>query len=192
MPPQKRFIILLILLIFSTSRNLSEAEEAVIGTEILLSRSGIHAGDIFKLAVRLKIDSAWHINANPVSDEFLFPTTLVIDENENIKILEIFYPRPEKGKFKYSEVELEIYSGQIILGALIQSVQDLAPGLLKLKGKVSYQACNDRFCVPPKTLELEALAKIIPAAEPAEEINQDIFSHMEFKKSGSSLMPGNL
>jgi thiol:disulfide interchange protein DsbD len=165
--------------------NLS-AEEAVVEAETLLSRSGIHAGEVFKLAVKLKISIAWHINANPVSDEFLLPTTFVIEENENIRTLGTFYPQPKKGKFEYSEVELEIYSGQIILGALIQSAQDLAPGILKIKGKVSYQACNDRFCLPPKSLELEVLAKIIPASEPAEEINQDIFSKMEFEKSGSS------
>lgn len=185
MAPQIKIIILLILLTFSGFRNLNAEEKAVVETEARLSRSGVHAGEVFKLAVKLKINSAWHINANPVSDEFLLPTTLVIDENEHIRTLGTFYPHPEKGKFEYSEVELEIYSGQVILGALLQSTQDLAPGILKLKGKVSYQACNNRFCLPPKTLELEVLVKIIPASEPAEEINQDIFSKMEFEKSGS-------
>ncbi len=52
----------------------------------------------------------------------------------------------------------------------------------KLKLKVSYQACNDRFCMPPKEIELEIPVEVVPASEPGKDINQDIFVRIEFPK----------
>lgn len=161
---------------------LSSQDEEVVQAKGILSRDKIHPGETFKVAVELKINGGWHINANPVNDEFLLPTTLTMEENSGLKILQTSYPKPKTGKFEYSEAELQIYSTEALLGLLVKAEEDLAPGALKLRLKINYQACNDRFCLPPKEISLEIPVAVVSVSQPTRDINQEIFARIEFPK----------
>ncbi len=161
---------------------LSSGDEEAVQARGFLSRDKIHPGEIFKIAVVLTINGGWHINANPVNDEFLIPTTLTAEENNGFRVLQTSYPQPKTGKFEYSEVELQIYSTDAVLGLAVKADESMALGGHKLKLKVSYQACNDRFCLPPKEIGLEIPVEVVPGSEASKEINQDIFAKIQFPK----------
>jgi len=38
---------------------------------------------------------------------------------------------------------------------------DAPPGLQKLLVEARYQSCNDRLCLPPKTVKLEASVEVL-------------------------------
>ncbi len=182
MAKTKIWLSMLIAATFFCLPPLSSGDEEAVQARGLLSRDKIHPGETFKIAVVLTINGGWHINANPVNDEFLIPTTLVAEDNNGFKVLQTSYPKPKTGKFEYSEVELQIYSTEAVLGIMANADQGLALGSQKLKLKVSYQACNDRFCMPPKEIGLEIPVEVVPASQPGKDINQDIFARIEFPK----------
>ena len=160
---------------------LSAQEEAqVVEAKGLISRDAVRPGETFKTALILKVQAGYHINDNAPLDEFLIPTNLAIDANPDFEIVEISYPKGRHARFSYSEAELVVYEGEVVLGALIKAKDGLAAGARTLKGALSYQACNDESCLPPKELLFEIVVPIA-AAGTGTDVHREIFDKIRFK-----------
>ncbi len=157
-------------------------EEEIITVKTFISHDGIHPGKSFKVAFLFNITPGWHINGPELLDEFLIPSELIIDEGDKVKVLKQSYPKPGSGRFEYSEVELPIYEGEILLGALIKVSDDIAQKKYLLKANLLYQPCDDRTCMAPKTLKLEIPFKVVSPSIKVKEINKKIFSKIDFEK----------
>lgn len=173
-------IIGMILLLGFTS--VSEGQSDIVDIKTFISKNGVHPGETFKVAVLVKISPGWHIHANELSDQFLIPTELLFEENEKIKVTQFHYPEPKLEKYEYSESELEIYDGEILLGALVKTSSALKPEKYTLKGELDYQACDDRSCLSPKKIEFEISFKSVPLSKKIKFINKKIFSKLNFKQ----------
>lgn len=180
--PRIIVLILICLSFLCASSPIEPQEEEIVTAKTFLSRYGIHPGESFKVALLLSIPPGWHINGPKLDDEFLVPSELIIDESDNIKILKLHYPDAGVGRFDYSEDELSIYEGEILLGALIKASDDIALRKHILKASFLYQPCNDRACMPPRTLKLEIPFEAVPLSRETEEINKKIFSKIDFEK----------
>ncbi len=90
--------------------------------------------------VRLEIAPGWHVNANPASSEFLIPTEVAG------QVRSVRYPPGELVRLAFADDELAVYTGEVVLTAEAAAIAT-AVGL-------TYQACNDRRCLPPVSLEL--------------------------------------
>ncbi|MBE3087822.1 MAG: hypothetical protein IMZ71_01720, partial [Chloroflexi bacterium] len=141
---------------FPMSEAIAYGENAVI-TEMktYISRDMVHAGETFKAAVRLDIGPGWHVNANPVNDEFLIPTTVQIVGEGRFTALDTIYPEPVLARLPFSEADVALYSESAVIGVLLRADDGLAPGSYRLKGTVTWQACNDVSCLPPETRDFE-------------------------------------
>lgn len=162
--------------------NVSEGQSDIVEIKTFLSKDGIHPGETFKVAVLVKINPGWHIHANELSDQFLISTELLFEENEQIEVTQFHYPEPKLEKYEYSESELEVYDGEIILGVLVKTSSELKPGKYTLKGELDYQACDNRSCLSPKKIEFEIAFKGVALSKKTEFINKNIFSKLNFKK----------
>lgn len=185
-PKSGRTLIVLsfLLCLFLLSRFPSTAaqEEEIVTIKAFLSHDGTHPGKQLQVAFLINIIPGWHIYAKELSDEFLIPSELTIEENDHIKILKMYYPESISGKFDYSDVMLQIYEGEVIFGALIKASDGIAQKEHILKAQLLYQACDDRSCLPPKTIDLEISFKVVPLSQKTNEINQKIFSKIDFEK----------
>ncbi len=178
-------IIFFVLLCFSflCGSALTEAqEEEIVTAKTFVSHDGIHPGESFKVAFLLSITPGWHINGPKLDDEFLIPSELIIDEGDKIKVLKVHYPEPGSGRFDYSEAELPVYEGDILLGALIKVSNNIALKKHILKAGFLYQPCDDRTCMAPRTLKLEIPFKVVSLSKKTKEINKKIFSKVDFEK----------
>jgi thiol:disulfide interchange protein DsbD len=162
---------------------ISSAQPKVLQTKLFLSRQAVHAGENIALALKLEIAPNWHINAPGLTDEFLIPCSLEVSDTANYHVLEYYYPPPEKGKFPFSEQELTFFAGETILGALLEIPATVSPGKIKIQASFTYQACDDRSCLPPETRPLEAEIEVVPPDQPTEELNPEIFSQLKFSRT---------
>ncbi len=158
----------------------AQEDEQVVEAKGLISRDGVRPGETFKAALVLKVQAGYHINDNAPLDEFMIPTALVFDENPELEIVEIFYPRGRRARFSYSEVELVVYDGEVVLGALVKAKDGLATGPRALKGALSYQACNNTSCLPPKELSFE-IAVPVTASGGSADLHPEIFGKIRFR-----------
>jgi thiol:disulfide interchange protein DsbD len=154
--------------------------EQVVEAKGLISRNAVKPGETFKAALVLKVQAGYHINDNAPMDEFMIPTALVFNEDPGFEIVEILYPRGRRARFAYSEAELVVYEGEVVLGALVKAKVGCASGPHPLKGALSYQACNDESCLPPKELAFEIVVPIATAGGAAD-LHPEIFGKLRFK-----------
>lgn len=99
------------------------------------------------LVVTLRIDSGFHINANPASYKYLIPTSLNV---VGVQPMRVDYPPPMYFKPKFADERIAVYEGTVVITAYF------ARGVLRhlsLFGTtVTAQACTDAICFPPADL----------------------------------------
>ena len=157
-----------------------QTDEQAVEAKTLISRDVVRPGETFKAAVILKVQAGYHINDNAPLDEFLIPTALVIDENPDFEVLEISYPKGRRARFAYSEAELVVYEGEVFLGAVLKAKEGLGAGPRTVKGALSYQACNNESCLPPKELRFE-IAVPVAASGSGADVHPEIFGKIRFR-----------
>lgn len=99
------------------------------------------------LAVRLRIDEGWHVNANPASLPFLIATT--VEGIDGSGPLAIRYPKGESFRPAFAGEPIQVYAGVVEIPV---SVSDGASGPPKLA--VRFQACDEKMCLPPDRVAL--------------------------------------
>jgi len=180
--PRPAILFILICFSFLCASSFIEAqEEDILTAKTFISHDGVHPGKSFKVAFRLSITPGWHINGTKLDDEFLIPSELTVDENDDVQVLKYYYPEPKSEKFEYSDTELQIYDGEVIFGALFKVSDSISPKGHILKAQLLYQACDDRSCLPPNTLYLEIPFNVVPPSQKVNQINRQIFSKIDFE-----------
>jgi thiol:disulfide interchange protein DsbD len=158
----------------------AQPDDQVVEAKALISRDAVRPGEIFKAALILKVQAGYHINDNAPLDEFMIPTALVISENPDFEVLEISYPKGRRARFAYSEAELVVYEGEVVLGALLKAKEGIGAGTRTVKGALSYQACNNESCLPPKELTFD-IAVPVAASGTGTEVHPEVFGKIRFR-----------
>ncbi len=162
----------------------SDTDDVITELKTYISRDGVHPGETFKAALRLTIGRGWHINAHPANDGLLIPTSLEIaDDAGPFRALDIVYPEPRMARLGFSETDVAVYSENVLMGALVRADASLRPGTYRLKGMVTWQACNDVSCLPPESREFEIGVTVVPSERETHDINAGIFEGMKFVPS---------
>ncbi|MBI4906878.1 MAG: hypothetical protein HY820_24835 [Acidobacteria bacterium] len=111
-----------------------------------------------KLPVQLR--SGYHVNSNTPSDEYLIPLKLTWTATP-LEVETITYPVPKKEKYTFSEKPLSVFSGDFDIVTRFKAPAGASPGMQVISGKLRYQACTDKECFPPRTVEVRLPVDII-------------------------------
>jgi DsbC/DsbD-like thiol-disulfide interchange protein len=113
----------------------------------------LKAGEELSVPLKIVIRPGYHINSNTPAEDYLIPTRLVWNDS-GLKAKSIHYPEPETVKYEFSEKPLSVFSGSITVLSTL-AVPDPVPSDLKeLTGKLRYQACTEKACLPPVTVDV--------------------------------------
>ncbi|MEO7971541.1 MAG: protein-disulfide reductase DsbD domain-containing protein [bacterium] len=115
----------------------------------------VKAGGTAQLIVPLKIQSGYHVNANPPTFAYLKATQLEIAPSEGISAAAISYPSPATRKFAFAEKPLAVYEGETEIKATIKADNGASKGAHSLVAHLRVQACDDQVCYPPGQIELQ-------------------------------------
>lgn len=150
----------------------------------------VYPGGELKLALKVKIDSTWHINSNKPRDEYLIPTQMVLEGN-NFSLEKVIYPEPKDLKFSFSEKPLSVWEGEIVIGGLVKIPQNISTGEYKTIVKLNYQSCNNITCLPPTSIEDTITINVVDKSVPVNEINQSIFKNLDLSYTSISVSPNS-
>lgn len=103
-----------------------------------------------ELAVTLRIDDGFHINANPASLLYLIPTSLSFI---GITPWRIAYPVATRFKPKFTSEPLDVYQGTVVITAFLP--KDALGHVPAFGASVTVQACTDTICLPPADLPIK-------------------------------------
>jgi thioredoxin:protein disulfide reductase len=111
------------------------------------------AGTTLEFKLPLQLREGYHVNTNTPPDPYLIPLRLTWDAGP-ITSAEVVYPKPEMHKVEFFAGPLPVFSGRFELLTRFKIPAAVPPGLVNVSGKLRYQACNDRMCLPPKTIDV--------------------------------------
>jgi hypothetical protein len=103
----------------------------------------------------LAIQKGFHVNSNTPNEDYLIPLKVTWTETGALEAGPVLYPKPNEEKYEFSPKPLSVFTGSISLTAnfKVSAKAQAGPGMAV--GKLRYQACNDRACFPPKTVEVK-------------------------------------
>ncbi|HEY2845136.1 MAG TPA: protein-disulfide reductase DsbD domain-containing protein [Bryobacteraceae bacterium] len=111
------------------------------------------AGTTVEVKLPVQLREGYHVNSNMPPDPYLIPLRLSWDSGP-FTAFEVVYPKPVMEKLGFSPVPLPVFTGRFELLTRFKVAASVPPGLVNLPGKLRYQACNDRMCLPPKTIDI--------------------------------------
>ena len=112
-------------------------------------------GATVPVKVQARMREGYHCNSNSPSDEYLIPLRLTWAPGAAAQVAHVTYPKPSMEKYPFAEKPLSVYSGTFDILTDFKVPADAKPGQSTISGKLKYQACDERSCLPPKTLEVQ-------------------------------------
>jgi thioredoxin:protein disulfide reductase len=113
----------------------------------------VKRGETATAVVRAELKPGYHTNSNTPSDPYLIPLRLTW-QPAPLQVAEVTYPKPKMEKFEFSEKPLSVFDGAFDITTKFKVPAAAPNGMAMISGKLRYQACNDRMCLPPKTVEV--------------------------------------
>lgn len=123
--------------------------------EAYASHARIAPGGSINVAVRLSVESGWHVNSNKPNEDFLIATELGLTDGSPFSFGIINYPAGKNVRLEFSpDVPLSVYDGEVWITARLKSAEGVSTGAATIPLSLTAQACDDRSCVVPVTHEL--------------------------------------
>ncbi len=110
-------------------------------------------GETAKATLTVTVASGYHANSDKPNDEFLIPFSLKWNSGP-AEVVSVTYPKTQTLKLGFSAKPVSVFTGTFDIVTQFKVPSDAPPGPAVVKGKLRYQACDDRSCLPPKTVEV--------------------------------------
>jgi uncharacterized protein YyaL (SSP411 family) len=143
--------------------------------DAFVSRLSPSAGETFRVALRVSVDDGWHINSNAPKKEHLVPTAVLPAEKGPYEPYDLRYPPGEERTLGFSDEKLSVYDGTIWVEARMKVKEEKGMKKQALRFKLRFQACNDRFCLPPETVVVEVPFRNPPGEEGGQTRHPEVF-----------------
>lgn len=124
-----------------------------------LANASVSRGSAVKGTIVLTIPEGLHVNSNKPNSEYAIPTSVRLT-GVGLKIGAIKYPEGANRKFQFSEDELNVYEGEILIPFSVTVPRNYRSKTISVKAVVRYQACTDEVCYPPRNKEVVMTASI--------------------------------
>jgi thiol:disulfide interchange protein DsbD len=113
------------------------------------------------VAVQLKVEAPFHIQANPATGAGV-ATELELKPPAGLTTGKPVYPKGKLESFAGLD-ELSVYAGEVRIPVQVTVSSDAKPGPVVIPAKLRYQACDDRGrCKGPRTVEFKLPLTIVP------------------------------
>ncbi|HEX6199113.1 MAG TPA: thioredoxin family protein, partial [Thermoanaerobaculia bacterium] len=137
--------------------------------ELVADRTSYAPGAPARIAARVEIERGWHVNSHTPTFEWLIPTELRLELPEGWAPAEIEYPPHAMKTFAFEDEPLAVYDGEVVILASLTVPEDVARDRARIRGVLSYQACDDRQCLPPTEAKADVELVLGGMGEPVDE-----------------------
>ncbi|MGJ5814119.1 protein-disulfide reductase DsbD domain-containing protein [Paludibaculum fermentans] len=104
--------------------------------------------------LKLSIRPGYHANSNTPTEEYLIPFKLTWEPGA-LEVAEIIYPKAKLEKYDFAAKPISVFGGDFSVVTKFKRAANPALGPGYITGKLRYQACNDKMCLPPKSVEIK-------------------------------------
>ena len=145
----------------------------------LLEQESAAPGDTVRAALRVTLAEGLHANANKPRDPSLIPLVLTVTPTAGVTVEEIVYPEPTDLRQENVPQPLSVYEREFLIGAVLRVAPTATPGPLEVPLRLRYQACNEKLCFLPTSVQAAWTLQVGTAGGPAR-TNRDVFARIRF------------
>lgn len=109
--------------------------------------------------VKAELQPGFHVNSNMPGDDYLIPIKLTWNK-EPLEARQVMYPKPQMEKLSFSPNPISVYTGAFEIATHFKAPAGAQPGMAFMNGKLRYQACNNKECLPPRTVDVRVTLDI--------------------------------
>ena len=111
--------------------------------------------DKFTAKVTAQIQGGWHLYSLTQGAGGPVPTRITVPEGQPFKLSgSAKGPRPRVAMDPNFEINTETYEGAVTFSVPITVAADVTAGPQTLNVNVRFQTCNDKNCLPPRSVKL--------------------------------------
>jgi DsbC/DsbD-like thiol-disulfide interchange protein len=138
---------------------LAQAPGSAVLSIVPAARLTIHRGGTADFSVKAELQPGFHVNSNMPGDDYLIPIKLTWNK-EPLEAEQVTYPTPQKEKLSFSPNPISVYTGTFAIATRFKAPPGAMPGMAFMNGKLRYQACNNKECLPPRTVDVRVTLDI--------------------------------
>lgn len=139
----------------------AQSSSSVIKVRPAESSYRIKQGAAAQVALVVDIDEGYHLNSNRPGDKNLIATSLKFDRMAGLSTTPVAYPKARMQKFEFSQKPLSVFEGKVTLKLTARALPTLPAGSHVLKGKLNVQACNNKVCLRPQTVDVAIPVEVV-------------------------------
>jgi thiol:disulfide interchange protein DsbD len=106
------------------------------------------------VSVKVRVKEGYHINANPPTFAYLKATEISVEPGEGVTAGKPVYPSSVNRSFAFAEKPLAVYEGDTEIKLPLKAAASAAKGTRTLPLRLRVQACDEKACYPPGTLDI--------------------------------------
>ena len=128
------------------------------------SSGHLSVGDVAKVSgkrsatvdakIPVSVLPGYHVNSDKPTLDYLIPLKLTWTSTGALEGGTITYPKPQLEKYDFEEKPLSVFTGNFDLSAHFKVKPDAPGGPGAAVGKLRYQACSNKACYPPKSVDV--------------------------------------
>lgn len=123
--------------------------------------AAVKPGDKFPVQIVAAIADGWHLYSLEQPSGGPVPTRIGLPENQKFRLAgDIESPPPQTVFDPNFNLDTEFYEREATFTLPIETAKDAAAGDDTLTASAFYQTCNDKTCLPPKSVKLTLAVKV--------------------------------
>jgi thiol:disulfide interchange protein DsbD len=146
----------------------------------MVERDGVAGGQTVRAALQVVLPEGFHVQSDKPRDPTLIATVLTFNPPEGVTVTEIVFPAPVDLKQLGIDQPLAVFERAFPIGVQLTLARSVPRGELVVPAHLSYQACNDTTCFPPKTADAEWRLRIVAASAAGTRQHPDVFDRIAF------------
>ncbi len=151
----------------------------------------LHAASSAGATLKLVLAPGWHVYANPPSGEYNIPVKASLTSAMGVSAGAPRYPVGKDVKLPSDDKATRVYDGAFEITLPLQALASATNGTHTLKGKVSFQSCNDQVCLPPASVAYTVDVTVEGGAAPGALAANDTASHASADSAASPRAPAD-
>ena len=151
-----------VMLAFVLAASLGAAADPVAWKVAAAPAAAVKAGARFTVKVTAEVQEGWHLYSLKPMAEGPIATRIWIAEGQPVTLAgAIAAPAPQVQQDPSFGMEVELYEGEAVFSLPVRVGAGASAGAQKLVVSAAYQTCNNKLCLPPKTVKVEVPVTVV-------------------------------
>jgi thiol:disulfide interchange protein len=148
----------------------------------LVERAEVAPGAVVRAALQVALPEGLHVQSNRPRDPLLIPTTLTFEPAEGVSPTEIVFPDSIDLKQIAVAQPLAVFEREFAIGVQFELAGTVSTGELVIPARLRYQACDDKACFPPRSVDVRWTVRVAAGAQraPAPVLHAEVFDGIAF------------